>query len=216
MSNELPQIFNGPELIYLTEDVLSDLSDAERDTYFEVAEAYLLDTDAKEAALAARTALHAEVKAGDELQRQFDRVAKVDRISELRRTIIVQNNVRMGLPPPEAPKPDPEAAKLAKAVEESGNEQHRLRAEAHRADEQQRATQNTLHKAILKWQGLRPVDATANVRDHIKRVAEYERKVAAGEIVIEQEEVVPGCPLDEVMSRGGRRGHSNRAPRRVR
>jgi hypothetical protein len=215
--SELPQIFNGAELIDLTEEVLSDLSDAERDTYFAVAEAYIADCDAKEAVIALRTVLHAAVREGDELQRQFDRVGKVDRIAELRRTIIVQNNARAGLPLPPAPTPDPEAVRLAKAVEDNSNEQNRLRSEAFRADEQTRATQDALHKVILKWQNLRgQPDQTANLRDHLKRLAEYEAKVASGEIVVEEKVVVPGSPLDEIMVRGGRRGYSDRAPRRVR
>jgi hypothetical protein len=210
--SELPQIFNGPQLIDLSEGQLVALSDAERDTYFEIVEAYIADTEAKEAVITARDALYASVRDGNELQRQFDKTAKIDRIEELRRTIVVQNNARMGLPAPKAPAPDPEAVKLAKAVEDNANEQSGLRFEHFRADEQQKATQNALHKLILRWQTIRgQPDATANVRDHIKRLADYEAKVASGEIVVEAPpEAVPGCMLDEIMIRGGRRGYGSK------
>jgi hypothetical protein len=205
---DLPQIFDGPNVLELDADTLASLEPSKRDHYFAVVEKSLKSRDIQQDIADTRSNLYAIVAEGNDLQAQFDKVAKVDRIDELRRAIAAQNAARVGLPPPPRPEAPPEALRLAKEIEDNNNAQSAARAALYRLEEAAKVAQAELSEAIMQWQGFTKPDPIKVAREHMARLRDYEIAVRNGEIEVE-EAPPPRSPshLDDVLSSGSK-GHN--------
>jgi hypothetical protein len=197
----------------LSEEQIEALDDAAREDYFAVVETALAARDAEQAVADGRANLKALVSKFNDLQSTFDKVGKVDRISEARRVILVQNAIRAGIEPPPAPKPDPKLAKMAKAIETADAEVAEAREMLGRLEYEANAKRAAMAKAIQFWQiGAAPKDPNHVYREHLRRQKEHE---LSGKGAVEAP-YVSMSHLDDVLrsGAGGRHNAINQGHRR--
>jgi hypothetical protein len=139
-----------------------------------------------------------------------DALGKVDPVTEIKKAIEQQRRVAQGLEPL-PPIEVKGSAKLETAVRKAHTQLEASRERSNKAKIDLRDKRAKLAEAILAWQTANPPLRTEDhIREHLKRTADYNAKIASGEIEAPPEQTfVPLSHLDNIMNSRGSNGSVN-------